>query len=232
MIRAVIFDFDGVIANSEPLHFTAFRGVLAEEGVTLTAEEYYAQYLGYDDIGVFRAVSRDRGLSWNVDLVTGLVDRKAVRLERLEQERSILFPGAEQAIRRLAATLPLAIASGALRAEILRVLNHAGLSQYFRAVVAAEDTPASKPAPDPYLRAVSLLGTAIGQPLAPCECVAVEDSQWGLESARAAGLRTIGITHTYPASSLGAAELVIGNLDALTPATVRRFDQALSNIPD
>jgi beta-phosphoglucomutase len=226
VIRAVIFDFDGVIANSEPLHFTAFRDVLAEEGVTFTEEEYYAQYLGFDDIGAFRAVSTDRGLSWNADRVTGLADRKAVRLARLEQERSILFPGAEQAIRRLAATLPLAIASGALRAEILSVLTRARLSHCFGAIVAAEDTSASKPAPDPYLRAVSLLGTAIGQTLAPRECVAVEDSRWGLESARAAGLRTIGITHSYPATALGAAELVIENLDALTVATVRGIDQA------
>jgi beta-phosphoglucomutase len=225
VIRAVIFDFDGVIANSEPLHFAAFRGVLADEGVTLTDEEYYAQYLGYDDMGVFRTVSRDRGLSWNVSRVAELAARKAVSLDRLEQERSILFPGAGQAVRRLGAALPLAIASGALRAEILGVLDHAGLSRYFGAVVAAEDTPVGKPAPDPYLRAVSLLATAIGQPLAPGECVAIEDSHWGLESARAAGLRTIAITHTYPAASLGAAELVIGNLDALTVATLHRFDQ-------
>jgi beta-phosphoglucomutase len=215
MIRAVIFDFDGVIANSEPLHFAAFRDVLADEGVILTEVEYYGQYLGYDDLGVFRAVNRDRSMSWNASQVTVLVDRKAVRLERLEQERSILFPGAEQAIRRLASALPLAIASGALRAEILGVLDRAGLSQYFGAVVAAEDTLAGKPAPDPYLRAVSLLGTALGQSLAPCDCVAVEDSRWGLESARAAGLRTIAVTHTYPAAALGGADLVITDLDGL-----------------
>jgi beta-phosphoglucomutase len=225
VIRAVIFDFDGVIANSEPVHFAAFRAVLADQGVTLTKEEYYAQYLGYDDVGVFRTVSRDRGLSWNVKLLTDLAGRKAVRLEQVEQERSILFPGAEQAIRRLAAALPLAIASGALRAEILGVLDHAGLSQYFGAVVAAEDTPVGKPAPDPYLRAVSLLATAIGQPLAPGECVAVEDSHWGLDSARAAGLRTIAVTHTYPAAALAGADMVIGTLDALTVAIVHGFGQ-------
>jgi beta-phosphoglucomutase len=220
VIRAVIFDFDGVIANSEPLHLAAFRGVLAEEGVTLTEEEYYARYLGYDDLGVFRAVSRDRGLSWSVGLVNDLVGRKAVHLERLEQDRSILFPGAEQAVRRLAATHPLAIASGALRAEILGVLDRAGLSQHFGAVVAAEDTVAGKPAPDPYLRAVRLLGTAIGQSLAARDCVAVEDSHWGLESARAAGLRTIAVTHTYPAAALGSADLVITHLDGLDLASL------------
>ena len=223
MIRAVIFDFDGVIANSEPLHFTAFHDVLAEEGVAFSEEEYYARYLGYDDVGVFRAVNGDRGLTWTVDRVAKLVDRKAVCLERIEQERSILFPGAEQAIRRLAALLPLAIASGALRAEILRVLDRAALTPYFGAVVAAEDSPASKPAPDPYLRAVSLLSTSIGQPLRPDECVAVEDSRWGLQSARAAGLHTVAVTHTYPAASLSEAEFVIANLDALDLTFLRHF---------
>ena len=223
MIKAVVFDFDGVIANSEPLHCLAFREVLREEGIAFTEQEYYASYLGYDDIGVFRAVAAARRLTWTADHVAALVDRKAVRLEVLEREGSVLFPGAHAAITRLAASLPLAIASGALRAEILRVLNHTELAGFFRVLVAAEDTPRSKPAPDPYLRAVSLLAASIEPTLAPGECVAIEDSHWGLESARAAGLRTIAITHTYPASSLEGADLTIDSLDALTVAAVSRI---------
>ena len=220
MIRAVVFDFDGVIANSEPLHFAAFQDVLAREGVAFTEQEYYASYLGYDDVGVFRAVAGARGLTWDQDRIGGLVGLKAIRLEALEHERSVLFPGAEAAIARLAAELPLAIASGALRAEILRVLHREGLTRFFGAVVAAEDTPASKPAPDPYLRAVTLLSEKMAQPLAPAECVAIEDSRWGLDSAQAAGLRTIAVTHTYPAGSLGSVDLIVDSLDALTVATV------------
>jgi beta-phosphoglucomutase len=223
MIRAVIFDFDGVIANSEPLHHAAFRDVLAQEAVVLTVEDYYARYLGYDDVGVFRTVSRDRNLGWNDDLVAGLVRRKAARLQELEHQGSILFPGAEAAIRRLAASLPLAIASGALRLEILRVLERTDLARYFGTIVAAEDSPAGKPAPDPYLRAVELLAFASGQPLKPADCVAIEDSQWGLQSARAAGLHTVAITHTYPAADLGQADLVISSLDALDMAHLRRI---------
>jgi beta-phosphoglucomutase len=226
VIRAVIFDFDGVIANSEPLHFSAFRDVLSAEGVELTEHQYYERYLGYDDVGAFRAVSDDRGLAWDAHRIAGLVERKAVQLEALERGGSILFPGAEEAIRRLAAALPLAIASGALRAEILRILNRAGLAQCFGAIVGAEDSPASKPAPDPYLRAVGLLSAAVGRPLDSADCVAVEDSLWGLESARAAGLRTIAITHTYPASALGTADLLIDHLDALTMAELGRLDPA------
>ena len=219
----MIFDFDGVIANSEPLHFRAFRDILAEEAVGLRESDYYSTYLGFDDVGVFRAIGAERGASWNVDRVASLAARKATRLEELERDGSVLFPGADAAIRRLAAVLPLAIASGALRVEIMRVLNRAGLAQYFGAVIAAEDTPASKPAPDPYLRAVSVLSAATGQPLAPRECVAVEDSVWGLESARAAGLRTIAVTHTYPVATLSIANVVIADLDALDLAILRKI---------
>ena len=220
MIKAVVFDFDGVIANSEPLHYSAFRDVLQEMGVVFTEQEYYASYLGYDDVGVFRAVAGANGLTWPPERIGQLVRRKAVRLEALERERSVLFPGAADAIRRLAAAFPLAIASGALRAEILRVLRDADLERFFRAVVAAEDTMVSKPAPDPYLRAVSLLSSSLGQSLAPGECAAIEDSRWGLDSARAAGLRTIAVTHTYPANSFGAVDLTIDTLDALTVANI------------
>lgn len=223
MIRAVIFDFDGVIANSEPLHFTAFRDVLQQEAVTFTERDYYERYLGYDDVGVFRAVSQDRGLDWSVERVTDLVERKAARLEQLEREVSLLFPGAESVIRRFAPVLPLAIASGALRTEIIRVLDRAGLTRCFGAIVAAGDTAAGKPAPDPYLRAVSLLAATTGQPLAAGECIAIEDSRWGLESARAAGLRTVAVTHTYPAEQLGQADLVVANLDVLNLASLRRI---------
>ena len=224
MIRAVVFDFDGVLANSEPLHYRAFRDVLAQDGVEFTDDEYYARYLGFDDVGVFRALSRARREHWSDDRVAAIVDRKAVRLEELERGGSILFPGADAAVRRLAAEFPLAIASGALKAEIRRVLESTGLAHCFGAVVASEDTAVSKPAPDPYARAVELLSAATGAALKGGECVAVEDSQWGLDSARSAGLRTIAVTHTYPAGSL-TADLVIASLDALTPVVVRCFDR-------
>jgi beta-phosphoglucomutase len=215
VVRAVVFDFDGVLANSEPLHFKAFQGTLAEQNVGLTQQDYYGRYLGYDDAGVFRALSHDRRLSWTDATVAELVERKAARLELLERETSVLFPGADAVVRRLAGDFPLAIASGALRAEIVRVLEGAALSHCFVALVAAEDTPASKPAPDPYLRAVALLQLATGSSLSPGDCVAVEDSRWGLESARSAGLHTIAVTHTYPAEALTEADLIISSLDAL-----------------
>jgi beta-phosphoglucomutase len=215
MLRAIVFDFDGVLANSEPLHFEGFRDVLADEGITLTRDDYYARYLGFDDTGVFQAIAGEGGAAWTTAHIADLVARKAVRLELLERDASLLFPGAAAAVRRAAAAVPVAIASGARGAEIHRVLDREQLTSCFTAIVAAEDTPFSKPAPDPYLRALVLLEPALGGRVAARDCVAVEDSHWGLVSARAAGLRTVGITHTYDASALADADLVIDSMDAL-----------------
>jgi len=216
-LRAIVFDFDGVIANSEPLHFRAYASVLAGEGVTLTEQDYYARYLGFDDVGAFAAIARDRGLSWSPGFVRTLVERKAVDLEALERQVSVLFPGAADAIRRAAAIVPIAIASGARGDEIRRVLRREQLDACFAAIVSAEDTPVSKPAPEPYLHAVAQLRVRAGAPsLAAADCVAIEDSRWGLESARAAGLRTIAVTNTYEESALAPyADAVIPSLSAL-----------------
>jgi len=221
MLRAVVFDFDGVIANSEPLHYQSFRDVLADVGIVLSERDYYAKYLGYDDVGVFKAVAAEGGRSWSMDRVEELVRLKAVRIERLEQDGSALFRGADAAIRRVAALVPLAIASGALGAEIRRVLDRERLTPCFKAIVAAEDTPVSKPAADPYTRAVALLAEAAGHPMRPSECVAIEDSPWGLQSARAAGLRTIAVAHTYERSVL-EADAVIASLDELEAGLLTR----------
>jgi beta-phosphoglucomutase len=212
-LRAIVFDFDGVIANSEPLHFRGYRDVLAGEGITLTEQDYYTQYLGFDDVGAFEAIGRKHRADWAGTQIAALVARKAVRLEELERDVSVLFPGAADAIRRASAALPIAVASGARGEEIRRVLIQERLIDCFTAIVAAEDTPASKPAPDPYLRALALLAPACPR-LRAAECVAIEDSRWGLQSARAAGLRTVAVTTTYGADEL-TADLMIPSLQAM-----------------
>src|SRR5687768_9744357 len=135
-LRAVIFDFDGVIADSEPLHLQAFQDVLSAEGVTLTEADYYAHYLGFDDAGVFREVDRARDARWTAADIDALVARKAVRLEALESHTSLLFPGAADVIRRIAAAVPIAIASGARGEEVRRVLDREHLTPLFAAIVA------------------------------------------------------------------------------------------------
>jgi beta-phosphoglucomutase len=223
-LRAVVFDFDGVIANSEPLHYRAFRDVLAREGLSLSESDYYSEYLGYDDAGLFERFGARAGARWARREIRELVARKARQMEELEQDPSVLFPGAEMAVRRMAAAVPIAIASGALGAEIRRILDRARLTNLFGAIVAAEDTRVSKPAPDPYLHAVQRLAV-IDPMLRQDQCVAIEDSIWGLQSAREAGLRTIGITHTYNRAALSMADLVIDSLDEVQIEAITRIFQ-------
>ena len=217
-MRAVVFDFDGVIANSEPLHFRAFRDVLSTENIVLSEADYYARYLGYNDERAFREIGAERGRRWDDRAVATLIAQKAVVTEELERHGSILFAGAREAIEEIARHCPLAIASGALRSEIERTLAREQLAAHFTVIVSGDDDVASKPAPDPYLRAVERLAIAYhsSKSLIPSDCVAVEDSPWGLESARTAGLATVGVAHTYPREALTAADVVIDTVAALT----------------
>jgi len=215
-LQAVIFDFDGVIADSEPLHFRAFQQALAEDGLELSPKEYYARYLGYDDVGMFQAFAEDRGLPMDGARVSELVARKGTRLQALLNGGSVLFPGAVDFVRAAADAVPIAIASGALRHEIEEVIAAAGVADLFAAIVASGDTPESKPSPAPYRLAFERLRDATGATLDPQRCVAIEDSRWGLESARGAGLRCVGVTNSYPADELTGAELVVSGLHTLT----------------
>ena len=215
-LQAIVFDFDGVIADSEPLHLRAFQQALAEEGVELTGHEYFTRYLGYDDVGMFEALARDRRIAMSDRHVTTLVARKGAALQQMMQAGSVLFPGAREFIREAAAAVPIAIASGALRHEIDEIVEAAGVADLFAAIVASGDTPESKPSPAPYLLAFARLREATGRDLDARRCVAIEDSRWGLESARGAGLRCVAVSNSYPAHELSGAELVVNGLKELT----------------
>jgi beta-phosphoglucomutase-like phosphatase (HAD superfamily) len=223
VLRAIVFDFDGVIANSEPLHLRAYRDVLAGYGVALTETDYYACYLGFDDQGAFEAIAADAGAAWPASQIREMIRLKARRLEELERDGSVLFPGVPAAIQTAADAVPIAIASGALGAEIRRVLDRANLTRYFATIVAAEDTPASKPSPDPYLLAVARLSARLSEPVPAGQCVAVEDSRWGLASAKAAGLRTVAVAHTYSADALAPADLIIPSMGDFDINALRRL---------
>jgi len=215
-LQAIVFDFDGVIADSEPLHLRAYQQALAEEGMALSREEYLERYLGYDDVGMLEALTRDRGVPMTGGHIAALVARKGERLQAMLNGGEVLFPGAAAFVRRAAAAVPIAIASGALRHEIVQIVEGAGLGDLFTTIVASGDTPESKPSPAPYLLAFEQLRQAAGNHLDPRRCVAIEDSVWGLESARGAGLRCVGVTTSYAADQLAGAELIVDGLKALT----------------
>jgi beta-phosphoglucomutase len=215
MISAIVFDFDGVIADSEVLHLRAYQEVLRPLGTTLTRDDYFARYLGFDDDGVFRTLAADRGLTLSAADIQQLIAVKCGVFEALESSADLLFPGAADCIRRLATEFELGIASGARRAEIEPVLERAALASCFRFIVASGDTAASKPSPEPYLRAAALHGRPAQ------ECVAIEDSRWGIASAKGAGMTCVGITQTYPRGELAEADRIIDSLDEFTAALIR-----------
>jgi beta-phosphoglucomutase len=215
-LQGVVFDFDGVIANSEPLHLRVYQILLGQEGLPLSASEYYERYLGIDDVGVFEALARDKGLDIAGDRMTKLIARKTEIFLRLVRDGQVLFDGAADCVTTVGAAVPIAIASGALRHEIEQILDGAGLRPLIPVIVAAGDTPRGKPAPDPYAAAVQRLGVR------PEDAVAIEDSHWGLTSAAAAGLRTIAITTSYPRHALQSAGAVVDSLDEVTPEFITR----------
>ena len=215
-INAIVFDFDGVLADSEMLHLRVYRELLGPSGVTITNEQYAERYLGSDDEGVFAQVAIDYGLLLGDEEIEVLIEEKARRFEALVSTADVMFPAAAACVRRLEAEWPLGIASGARRSEIELMLRGSGLSASFRFIVAAGETDNGKPAPDPYLRAAALHGVP------PADCVAIEDSHAGLDSARAAGMRTIGLATTYPRATL-VADAVVDSLDEVTPALIREL---------
>ncbi len=212
--RAIVFDFDGVIADDEPLHLAAFQRVLASEGVTITREQYYARYLGFDDRDAILQAFRDAGATPSPERLRELLAVKAERFLDLVRAGAPIFPGVPAFVRQAAARVPLAIASGALRHEIELILGQAGLAGCFAAIVSAEDVREGKPSPEGFLLARERLGARAAR-LRSEDCLVIEDSQPGVEAARRAGMRCVAVTTSYPADALGGADRVVGSLGEL-----------------
>jgi beta-phosphoglucomutase len=210
---AVLFDFDGVIVNSEPLHFQAFAKTLAEEKIELNEGEYYRELLGFDDRGAIQHVFAKRGLELNPKTLLRLMTRKSeVMMESIEQKKFEALPGAEELIRGLWRHYPLAICSGALRDEIEAMLEGVKLRDCFGVIVAAEDVTAGKPDPQGYLLCMKLISQKIKKPLEPADCLIVEDAPTVIKSVKSAGFRVLGVASSHEAKELGAADWVVETL--------------------
>lgn len=213
MLRALLFDFNGILVDDEPLHFELFQKVLEEEGLTLTERDYYARYLGFDDRGAFAAMLADAGRPAEAPALARLIVRKAAYYQDLIRRRGYpFFPGGVELVRAAAERgLRLGVVSGALREEVSGALEQAGLAERVPILVTAEDVAESKPHPESYRRALELLNSVPPLPerlIHPHEVLAIEDSPAGLESAAGAGLLTLGVAHTYPLDRLEATAKV------------------------
>lgn len=215
-MRAIIFDFDGVIVDSEPVHEAALREAVREVGMDFTHERYVGGYVGYDDRDCYRAIARDHGC------VLSGVETARIAASKERAVRGLIaaggapaWPGAVNLVRAASAAGPTGLCSGARRWEIDTIIGGLGITPCFSAIVSADDVAKSKPDPACYLLAARRLGAGAGG------CVAVEDTVTGASAAREAGMRVVGVCHTVGASALaGVAHLVVERIGELTVAAL------------
>jgi HAD superfamily hydrolase (TIGR01509 family) len=215
MLRAVIFDFNGIIVDDEPIHFELFKRVLSEEGIALGEEEYYEHYLGFDDRGAFIHAYREQNRPCDEQEIARLIDRKAFYYQEAIKSKTRVFPGVKRLVALLSRRFPLAIASGALKQEIETILSATDLRSYFRAIVSAEDVKAGKPEPEIYLTALARLNdlSENRSAIQAAECLVIEDSREGIRGAKSAGMKCLAVTNSYPAELLGEADCVVSSLE-------------------
>jgi beta-phosphoglucomutase len=209
MLKAIIFDFNGVILNDEPLHFRSMRDAVAEIGLRISEEEYLKEYLPLDDASCLEKIGKIHSYEFGDGERQRLLDLKAGYYRSLLQDQYPLFPGAVEFVRSAASRYPLALASGARREEIEGTLDATGLTRFFLVIAAAEDFTLGKPHPESYLFALKKLNDSLNgrkSRIQPQECLVIEDSVGGVQGAREAGMRCLAMTNTYPRESLTGAD--------------------------
>jgi HAD superfamily hydrolase (TIGR01509 family) len=210
MIRAVIFDLDGTLVDTESIHFAAFNEVLRAEGIDLASKEYFARFIGFNDHDCFAAVLRENGKDADESRIAELIARKTVVYQAMVAEREVFYPGAERFVRDCASRFPLMIVTGTLRAEAEAILRRAKLRDLFLDIIAAEDVERGKPEPDGFIAALGRIGFILRQrdPVLAEECLAIEDTPAGIDAAHRAGMKVLALCHVVSASDLASADVV------------------------
>lgn len=213
MLSAVIFDFDGIIVDTEPLHYKAFQEILVPLGLGYSWDEYLRRYIGFDDRDAFREAFRAGARELGDRELQLLIEEKARAFQRAIAAGVEPYPGVVELVRAIAGNLPLALCSGALPGDIQPILTQLGIDSAFDAVVTAADVAASKPDPASYLLAVARLQAVFpDRGIVPSHCLAIEDTPAGLASASGAGLKALAVANSYPEESLGGASKVVLSL--------------------
>jgi len=217
-LRAVIFDCDGVLIDSEPLHFSAFKKILGSEGESLSEELYKQKYLALDDRGAIAKFYQETDQPLRLEQLDELMKKKTeIYQDLIKNDGVMAFPAVPEFVMAVSQRYPLAVASGSRRHEVELVLEAAGIRNYFEVIVSADDVKNGKPDAESYLKAVEALNSSGKRPTAirPEECVVIEDSKDGIRSAHTAKMKVIAVATSYPTFELSKADLVIPNLAAL-----------------
>jgi len=226
LLRTIIFDFDGILVDSEPLIMKLIQEMAAREGWALSEDEYFGDYLALDDRGVIEHLWRTHGRPLSISHRNELLAWKANAYEKIIHDGLPAIPGAAEFVLDAANRFPLAIASGSLRAEIEHLLRKLGLREKFAVLATADDCERSKPDPEVYLKALSRLRELpkLREPaLEPIECLAIEDAPLGVVAAQAAGMKCLALAHSRHQADLQHADWVASgfsdvNLEAIRAA--------------
>ena len=217
MLKAVIFDFDGVITDSEILHLRAFNKVLAKFNLEIDKKNYYTKYLGYTDADCFKQLIADGLLDVDRRQIPELIERKNQVFEKLARTEGKTIEGVREFLNMLAQNnIPMAICSGALLTEIELLLEDARLRHFFAVIVSAEHVKKGKPHPDGFLLTLKKLNKGNDITIKADQCVVIEDSLWGLQAAKAAGMHSIAVTNSYDAEQLHLADKIVDKLSDLS----------------
>ncbi|MCK4999219.1 MAG: HAD family phosphatase [Anaerohalosphaera sp.] len=221
MLGAVIFDFDGVISDSERLHHKAAQDIFAGLGVDLTWERYFHDYIVYTDAECFEAVSRDFGLSLDSRKIADLINQKGNIFRRIAEIQNTIYEGVTELVELLkAGNIRMAICSGASLNDIETILAGTSLIGAFEVIVSADDVSRGKPEPEGYLLALKRLNDN-GSNLSGNHCVVIEDTIGGIKAAKAAGMKCLAVANTYDANELEAhADMVVAGLGQLSIASL------------
>jgi beta-phosphoglucomutase len=217
-IRAIAFDLDGTLSDTEPLHFEAFAEVLRPAGIEIPREEYFSRLIGLNDHDCFATLLRENGNDADKARIANLIEHKAVVYAAMIANRDVLYPGAATFVQRCAERFPLILVTGTLHAEAELILQRANLCSHFVDIIAAEDTERGKPKPDGFLTALGRLGFILRPhpSIVAAECLVIEDTEAGVEAARRAGMKVLALCQTTTASALSAADIIrpsIGETD-------------------
>ena len=217
MLRGVIFDFDGVITDSEILHLRAFNQSLIPYGVEISTKDYYTNYLGFSDFDCYKALVDNGLLKIDERQIDGIIKKKSKIFEELTKTEGRTIEGVHEFLQMLEDNnVPMAICSGSLLVEIEVMLQESGLRHFFTEIVSAEQVKKGKPHPDGFLLSLKKLNKKCHPPIAAGECIVIEDSHWGLQAGKAAGMHTVAVTNSYDAEQLSLAEKIVSHLNELT----------------
>ncbi len=213
MLASVIFDFDGIIVNTEPLHYMAFQEVLSPMGLGYSWQDYVGLYIGYDDRDAFREVFRRANRLMENNELTMLISKKAEAFQQAIASGVESYPGVVELVISLSGQIPIALCSGALRSDIVPILRQLGIENAFAVMVTADEVSASKPDPESYSLTVSRLTAKFPDlTINPTVCLAIEDTPAGIRSAKGAGLKVLAVTNSYAEDKLKDASVIVDSL--------------------